>query len=723
MTLSFDYSAWLLLVSLLFAGGLTYWTYRATIPALPGRWRALLGSLRFVSLALICFLLLKPVVRQMTETERPPVLAVLVDGSQSLRVVSGENRDTTTEAVRERLRPVLSSLTDDLPGTARVYAFDQSLRTLSGSPLDSLSFEGTRSDMGTALQEATDALQGENLRGVALVSDGQYNSGRDPARVADRLSVPVHTVTVGDTTRRRDVQVRRVATNDRAYVDTEAPVRVTIGAEEVGNESVTVSLRRSGATLDQSEVPLPPGTAEVAVDLSYRPEQAGLKELTVKVSPVPGEVTTENNVRTATQRVLESRRTVLLLGAAPSPTFSAIRRVLARDANTTVTARVPKRDGSFYGGPLPDTLSRFDVIVCAGFPSAPVPESVVQRTAQVLADETPGVFFLDRQTDLSAWRTHFSDVLPVLPEAGRLSFTEAAVSPLEGERSHPVFQIEGADVSLFKRLPPLAVPTTSWRPSPDATVLAETQRPSVPDASQNDPLLVVRRRAGDRTAAFLGVDTWRWATLPADLATADPLWPGLVSNLLRWVATQSNDRQVRVQPVSAPFKGDEPVAFSGQVYDGSMTPVPNATVDVTITDSTGTEYPHSMEPLGNGQYELSVGTLPEGTYQYEAVADREAGTLGRDKGQFSVGALRLEYQNTRANPVLMRQISSRSGGTAYTPDQAQALPLQLAASESFASTTVTDTTEAELWRTSLFLILLLILLATEWTLRKRFGLA
>ena len=720
MTFSFGYSLWLLALSLLVAGGLTYWTYRTTIPALSAGWRGLLGGLRFASLAILCFLLLEPVVRHLNETEQPPVLAVLVDDSQSMRVVSGGADDTSAQVVRERLRPVLTPLLDETPGTARVFAFDQSLRAVSASPLDSLTFEGARSDVGAALQGVTEALQGENLRGVALVSDGQYNSGRNPARVADRFAVPVHTVTVGDTTRRRDLQVRRLASNDLAYTETEVPVRATLGAEDVSGETVTVSLLQDGTVLDETDVTLPSGTAELSVDLSYRPEQAGLKQLTVRASAVEGESTTRNNVRSLSQRVLENKRRVLLLGAAPSPSYAALRRVLERDANTTVTARVPQKDGSFYGGPLPDTLSQYDVIVSAGFPSAPVPEAAVERVASALDEGTPGLFLLDRQTNLEAWRRHFSAFLPAQPPSGPLRFTEASVTPVDGERTHPVFQIEDADPSLFQRLPPLAVPSAAWTPTPDATVLAEAARPTL---SQNAPLLLVRRRAGQRTAALLGTDTWRWASLSADLAAAEPLWPGLVTNLVRWAATQADDRQVRVQPATATFEGDEPVTFTGQVYDGSMTPVTDATVDVTITDSAGTEYPHTMEPIGNGRYELSVGALPEGTYRYEATARRDDASLGSDRGQFSVGVLRLEYQQTRADPVLMRQIAARSGGRAYTAADAASLPADLASSSSdFTSTVTTETTEAELWRTSLFLIVVLVLLALEWTLRKRFGL-
>ena len=716
MAFSFGYSPWLLGLSLLIAGGLTYWSYRRTIPALAPEWKWTLGTLRFCSLALLCFLLLQPVLRLIDETDEPPVLAVLVDNSESMRVVQGA-ADTSAAVVRERLSSFLGPLQNDLPGTARLFGFD---RGLAEAPLDSLTFDGSRSDVGAALRAVPEALRGQNLRAVALVSDGQYNSGRDPARVADRFSVPIHTITVGDTTRQRDLQVRQVVTNDRAYVDTEVPVRATLQATGLDAARTTITLRRGGTVLDTAQVDLPSGATQVPVDLSFRPDQAGLVRLTVRAAPVPGETITENNEQSVRLRVLENKRQALLLGAAPSPSFGALRRVLSRDANTTVTARVPKMDGSFYGGPLPDSLDRYDVVVLAGFPSAVVPRAAVERVAALIEDGTPALFVLDRQTDVAAWQQHFGGALPATPATTTLSFAEAALAPVEAERNHPILQIEGTDVRLFRRLPPLQVPSTAWTPTPDARVLAQARRPAL---SRTDPALVVRRRAGQRTALLLATGTWRWATLPADLQAADPLWPGLVSNLLRWTTTERNDQPVRVRPSSATFEGDEPVTFSGQVYDESQTPVSQATVDLVVTDSTGTDYPHTMEPLGNGRYTLDVGALPEGTYQYEATARLDNSALGRDRGDFSVGGLRLEYQEPRANPVLMRRIAARSQGRAYAESDAAALAADLAADSSFAARVSVESTEAELWRRSLFLILILSLLAAEWTLRKRFGLS
>ena len=729
MSFSFAYPGWLLALALVAAGGLTYGTYRNTVPALSPPRRALLAGCRFLALALICLLLFQPVAQQVEERERPPLLAVLIDDSESLRVTATQaagaaGRPPADDGLRSAVGAVTDALqTGDLSGEQRAFALADGARAVGtlgeDAPLDSLSFTGPRTNIAAALQQVRDALQDENLQGVALVSDGRYNAGRNPLYVAERFPVPIHTVTVGDTTRQRDVQVRRVTTNDIAYVDTELPVQVGLRSEDAGGETVSVRLRSGGETLDAQDVRLPSGTAEVPVDLAVTPDEAGLQRLTVEVSGVSGEATARNNRRSVSVRVLESKRSVLVLAAAPSPTFAAVRRVLEQNANTEVTARTPRPGGRFLEGPLPEDLSAFDVIVCAGFPSEAVPGSVVDRVATAAENGRPTVFFLDRQTDLTAWRDAFGSVLPVTVDDLRPGFTDAAFRPAPDRRQHPVFDIDGASIDLFNRLPPLETSDTRFQAPPDATVLA---RSTVRDVALNDPLLVLRSRAGQRSAALLGTRTWRWANLPSDLASADPLWPGLVSNLVRWAAVRQDDRPVRVRPVESTFGGGERVEFTGQVYDESLTPVDDASVEVTVTAPDSTQYPYTMEPVGNGRYVLDVGMLPEGTYTYRAAAEQGGASLGTDRGQFSVGPLTLEYRETTADAAFMRQIAARSGGTALSTDQIGDLPNRIAASGTFTPQVVTETREAELWRASAFLAAILALLAAEWTLRKRFGL-
>jgi hypothetical protein len=719
MAFSFGYSPWLLVVSCLVAGGLTYWTYRETIPSLSPVLRGVLGTLRFVALALLCFLLLEPVARQIDQIERPPILAVLVDDSESLRVTLGDEDDSEVapNAVRAAVDQIRAQAED---GEVRLFAFDQETRSLDGS-VDSVRLSGSRTNIAAALQSIGQDLQNANLQGVALLSDGRYNTGRNPLYVADRYPVPIHTVTLGDTTRARDLQVRRVTTNDLAYVDTQLPVRVGLRVQDAAGERVTVSLLRDGERLDSQDLSLPSGTAEIPVELTTPPAQAGLQQYTVTVTELDNEATYRNNTRTVTVRVLESKRSVLLMGGGPSPSVASIRRMLARNSDLVVTPRISQQGGGFYEGSMPEDLSTFDVIVLAGYPGpAAQPQHLQQIADAVTSEDLPLLFLLDRRTDLSQLDQTLGPQLPVTLEQNRSGFSQAVFTPADAQRQHPVLQVENAPLDLFDRLPPLAVSDSRWAATPDATILGTA---TVQNVELEDPMLVVRRRAGTRSAAFLGTGTWRWANLPADLESAQPLWPTLFSNLVRWLAAREADQPVRVRPVESTFGGGERVEFSGQVYDESSTPVNNASVEITVTAPDGTQYPYTMEPVGNGQYELDVGVLPEGTYAYTATASRQGASLGQDQGQFSVGALTMEYRETTADRALMEQIAQRSGGTAHTPSTLDALLQSVTQAASFQPQVVEESAETELWHAWMFLAVILLLLAAEWTLRKRYGLA
>ena len=721
MSVSLGFSPWLLALCVLLAGGITYWSYRTTTPSVSSGRRALMGGLRFLALTLLFFLLFDPILRMLDDQEEPPVLAVLVDNSASMPLIGSTALDTTDTAPEDALRDALTPLDDEsLDGERAFFRFSASARQLDASaPLDSLTFGGARTNISAALEAVQSELRDANLQGIALVSDGQHNAGPNPLRRAERAPVPIHTIVVGDTVQQRDLRVQRVTTNDIGYVDTEQPVEVNIRADGTEGERVTVSLRSDGAELDATEITLPDGDGERTADLQFTPEEEGLQRLVAHVTELEGEVTYENNRRPFSIQVLERKRQILLLGGVPSPDFTATRRLLERDEDTEVDAFVPTPGGTFYQGELPDDFSAFDAVVMAGFPSDNLSSSTLERIAgNIEAEENPLFFVLGPDTDLDALQTHFSDLLPAAPEVVREGSMDAALTPTSQGTRHPIFgDVETAD-EFWSQLPPLRVNESRWAPSPDARVLAT---PEVRGTILDDPLLVIRSRAGQRSAAFLGTRAWRWTNLPADLEDAASLWPSVFQNTLEWVATREDDRLVRVEPTEETFGGAEPVTFTGQVYDESLNPVPDATVDVTVTDSDGTEYPHTMEPTGNGRYTLDVGTLPQDTYTYEVEAERNEAQLGTDQGEFAVEELVREFQDTHADAATMRQIAERSGGQFFTADESGALFAYLDQAESFAPQIVTNEREIELWDRYPFLILVVALLTAEWTLRKRSG--
>ncbi|GIV61809.1 MAG: hypothetical protein KatS3mg044_0675 [Rhodothermaceae bacterium] len=714
MPFSFGLDPWWLVLCLLGAAGLTYWTYRTTVPALPVGRRLVLGGLRFVALAILLFLLFEPVLRRLATREQPPVLAVLLDTSQSLRLAQPDSTATP-----RLIRDVIQRLpTDRVPGEIRFFTFDGDTRPLDDLPRDSLRFDGQRTNISQALAFVRETLDGEHLQGVLLVSDGQYNTGRNPVYVAERYPVPIYTVALGDTTRRRDVQIRRVTTNDIAYAGVTLPLQVGLQVKDFPGERVVVSLFKDGQRLQSVPVTLPEGTAEVPVDLEYTPEGEGLHRLQVTVTHLPGEVTYRNNRETVTIQVLKNRRRLLLLAAPPNPDLAALRQLLDADERLEVAAFVQKAPGQFYEGNLPARLDDVDLIVLAGYPGPGADPVVLQRVAEAAEAGTPLLFLYHGRTDLRLLQTYLGAYLPATPRVIRRGLVEAVPVPTPEGRRHPVLMLPSVSAERMRRLPPLRYSETRWDVSPDARVLLTTE---VRGVALNDPLLLLRRRGRARSAALLGDGTWRWKNLPESLDDLTPVWPGLVDHLIQWVAAREDDRQVRVQPVENIFGGDEPVQLTGQVYDESLNPIDDAAVSVEITAPDGTRFPHSMNALGNGRYLLDLGAMPEGTYRYTATATRDGATLGTDEGSFAVGALALEFKETSANVALLRQIAARSGGRFFLPDDLPALPDSLVASGLFTPLRIEEATEIRLWQRYPFMILVVLLLTTEWFLRKRSG--
>ena len=606
----------------------------------------------------------------------------------------------------------------DLDGAeARLYTFDAEAAPLDG-PADSLRFEGVRTDIAGALQRVEQDLDGQNLGGVFLISDGRYNTGRNPIYLAERYDVPIYTTVVGDTTRQRDVLVARVTTNELAYAGVELPVQVAVRADGYEGERATVSLFERDQRLASQSVTLPEGSVEATVDLSFTPETPGLHRYTVAVSRFDGEATYGNNTESVAVRVLSNRRRVLLLAAAPGPDVSALRQVLETDPNLEVVPFTQKGPGAFYEGSLPTSLEDFDAAILAGFPGRAADRTAVQRVAAAAEGGLPLLFVLTRQTDLPALRAGFGDVLPAVPEVVRTGFTEAALVPTSAGALHPVLNAPTAPPSLLDRLPPVVVSDSRWAASPDARVLATTR---VRGIAFDDPLLLVRQRGRSRSAALLAAGTWRWLNLPADLAAVEDFYPGLVDNLLRWLTTREDDRPVRVRPVQPLLGEGEAVQFTGQVYDESLTPIPDASVEVRVTAPDGSASPFVMRPLGGGRYVLDAGTLPEGDYTFTATAEREGAALGEDRGAFAVGALAVEFRDTQADAALMRGLARRSGGTTVAPEDLPAFPARLAAEGRFEPRVVERETETELWEMAGWLALVIVLLSAEWVLRKRAG--
>ncbi|MCZ6705165.1 MAG: hypothetical protein O6942_04620, partial [Bacteroidetes bacterium] len=323
MNLTFTHSIVLLVIAALFAAAASYWVYRETVPELSSRRRMFLGTLRFLVLFIIFFLLAEPLIRRVSRETENPILAVLIDESQSISLAFTDSSEAGSVGSFDELLSLVKSASAG--ERVQIFGFGRDVRELNS--FDSARSNLSRTNMSKALEHVRSSLENEALGAVLLISDGRHNGGRNPEHVADLYPVSIITMTVGDSTIQKDIRIQQVITNDLSYVGSEVPVRVRVRNEGFDISPIQISLTSGGVSIDSERKRLPLPGSELAVDLTFVPDSVGLFQYRVDISRLDGELTHRNNSESFSLQVLERKRTILLLAGAPSPDVSSTRRL------------------------------------------------------------------------------------------------------------------------------------------------------------------------------------------------------------------------------------------------------------------------------------------------------------------------------------------------------------------------------------------------------------
>ncbi|MDH3252630.1 MAG: VWA domain-containing protein [Ignavibacteria bacterium] len=704
---------------LVIATSLAVLFYRYTLPPVSRRKRVVLSILRSLSLCLLLLLLCEPLLRTIVSRVESPLVAVLIDNSRSMSIVDRTGNRS------DQLRSLLTS--GNLRGQYQTlyYTFGTRLQETTGEALekepltDSLFVDEESTNIAEALESLQEIRDKKNIRAVLIVSDGVYTEGINPVYPAEALGVPVYAVGIGDSLEQRDLVLVRVTTNDLVYAGTEAPVDVTIKSSGYGGERVEVTLSDGRTVLHRTRITLDSGTREYTSRLMYIPDGEGTRKFIVRVSSLPGELTTDNNQSVFFSKVLKSRLRVTMIAGAPSPDVAILKHTLHEDRNLSARSFTQRGPGEFYEGPLSAAaLDSTDCIMTIGFPTVETTPAILNLVRQAALEKNIPLFFvwgasLDGQM--------MSELTPLLPFSIRSVLSTAQYvfpEPLENQAAHPVLGLGDAGrIERWRRLPPIFRTGTIIQAKPDATTLAVSR---IRNVVTQDPLILFRRLNRQKVIAVTGYGLWRWRLMAQGSAETDHMLALFLSNSIRWLTTREDERQVKIVPEKEIVLQGEPVTFSAQVYDAGARPIPDARLTVSVQGG-GRDFDVLLHPRGNGLYDGTLEGLASGDYTFRGTAQIEGADIGTDRGRFVVGERNLEFQETRMNPGLLRQMALRSGGMFFTYGDFSGLDAALKSQPSFTANIVNETTEHELWNWSYMMIAIVILLAVEWFLRKRSG--
>lgn len=714
--LSFTTSAFTIILLLAAAATASYLIYRFTLPPVSVARRLLLTLLRTTALSLLLIFLFEPLFRFVVTSQRQPVVGILVDNSKSMAI-----QDRTGDRHKELRQILFSPQIEGLAsrGEGRYYTFGSTVKAIGPAILDSVPGTEDATDISSALRSLSTDKEQQNIDAALLVTDGSYNLGQNPIYAAEQLGIPVYTIGVGDSSEQKDVLVTRVVANDLVYNETQAPVDVTIKSSGFTDEHVEVTLSEGTRALDRKTVTLSSGTREYRLPLSYTPEGDGLKKYTVRISALPGELTTKNNSKPFYAKVLKSKLRVLIIAGAPSPDLSVIKQTLSEDRNITVHSLTQKLPTGFYEGTLTSQLlDSADCIMFVDFPTSSTSRAPLDLIATPILQRGKPLFFVGgKQVDFGKLQV-FGSIMPFRVQGISTEEEYVFFQPSESQRSNPILSIpQTEDLGAWNKLPPIFKTQTSFAARPEATTLGFSR---VQGVLLKEPLMLTRNLNKQKSFVVLGYGLWRWRLMTQGTPETERLFSTFLVNAIKWLTTRDDSKPVTVATTKESYTQGEQVEFVGQAYDANAEPVDNAQLRVTVRQAEK-EFPTVLRPIGSGRYEGSIDGLGEGDYTFKATALTDGQQLGEDNGRFAVGELNLEFQDTRMNAQLLRQIAKGTGGRYYSSNDLSTLVDDITTQPSFISRKTLHATALELWNWQYSLATLILLFGAEWFIRKRSG--
>jgi len=761
---------WVIPVGAACASELIFWSYRYEREALePKRGRFLLG-LRLGSLAVLVWIFLEPVYSRYEEREIRREVVILIDSSASMNLVDDGQSATRSELAQQALER--SGLLDGLEGKIAVREVRAARRALL-SDADAIEGWDQATDIAGALDEVMEQVPPDQLAGVVLVSDGRHNrpgSIEDAARRYGILDAPIAVIASGSEIPPKDAAIVSVKAPDSVYLGDRVRMAAKLKFDGYRGKRAKVTLFSGDEELESREVAIPQDHHREEVRFRHVPDEGGIGEYRIVVSGLEDERFDNNNDWSFKTVVTDARTNVLIIEGTPRWEFRYLRNLFyGRDQSVHLQsvllepdrivgqqeAKIPASASRPFGDSKATALPaseeewrKFDVIIVGDLEVNALSDEQWEILRLCVTDRAALLVLIagPRSMPHAFSSEAASRLIPVNYAASRRTYfggkEKFNFALTNVGKSHPITaQVEGRvrNEQVWAEFPELRWrhPITGIKDGAEVLLYAENSNKKKPVIRSGDRLnaalaeisnrrareaenaLLVTRQTGNGKVAMLLTDrTWRLRE-----GVGDVFHHRFWGQLVRWGAgpnLRSGTKTARLGTDQLTYTGDDPVSIMARLREKNLAPIRDEELVAEIFregEKVGT-VPLNYRDGSNGIHQAKAGPYREpGNYEIRlsgSELNEELSTNFRVVGSLSA----TELAETTLNLPLLENIARLSGGRILEDGDDNLASLFLSGGE-----TREELRETTLWDRWPLMLLLVILLTTEWVLRRRSGLS
>jgi uncharacterized membrane protein len=734
----------LLLLIVACAAGLAVliWSRLPQAAAKISKWRAgAVWLLQSLLIATVLVLLWQPAITVAELAPQQNVIAVVLDDSRSMAIADsgGDGKQTREAAAQKALEDgVLAGLQKKFQ--IRLYRLDSRV-TRAAAPGE-IQPSAPATHINNGLRQLTSETSDLPIGAIVLLSDGSENSidgsgdlALETINALHNRRIPVHTVGFGKEQLAHDLELSDVRVASRAMADSRIPATVTFHQRGYAGNKALLVIRDGDKTLGSREVTLNTDGATQVETVFFSPGGAGVKSLHFSLGPLAGEENLANNAVTRLLGVTDDKRRILYVEGEPRWEYKFIRRAEDDDKIVQVASMLRTTENKIYRQGISDPkelengfpVRAEDLFAYQGIILGSVEAGYFTPLQQELLREFVdrrggGLLFLGGRFSLAdgGWGgSSLVDLLPtILPHSRTTFHRDPATAELTAAGSDsPITRLmddPAKNTDRWKKLTYLMDYQDAGTAKPGATVLAQLNA-----GARKLPLLVTQNYGRGRTAVMATSGTWRWQmSQPLGDTAHDQFW----QQLLRWLVLESPG-QVVVTTASQTLMDDGQIQLSASVRDKEYTPAADAKVTAHLIGPDGLSAMIDMAPEANnpGVFHAAWTAEKPGSYLAEVTAQRRSQKGAEDLGTGTLPFQRIdgvaESFHTVQNRELLEKLASETGGRYWKPDELTRLPNEISYSD--AGISVRDI--KELWNMPVVFLWLLLLMAAEWLLRRKWG--
>jgi hypothetical protein len=650
-----------------------------------------LAGIRFLSVSLIAFLLLNPLLKYISSNTENPVVIMAFDNSES--IINHPDSVNYRKKLMSLFEDVQKNLGKDIKLQPYLFGNKPVIK-------DKPDFKDKQTDISSLFSEIQNVYSGSNVGGMILVSDGIYNKGSNPVYASGRLKFPVFTLGLGDTITKKDLKVSNIRTNSIAYLNNTFPAIIDIEADKCLGQSYNLTVYEGKNKVFESRYNADKNADFKSVSIDLEAAKPGVIHYTAVLSQLEGEVTWINNRRDFFIEVIDARQKVLIAAKSPHPDLSALKQAIESNKNYQVTIDVS-------GNPSLEKSSESDVVILHQLPAANHHFTFIEG---LKAKKTPLLFILGRQTNLSLFN-NLNVGLTYNATGGGHNQTTGIINP-----EFNLFENSDAVKSNVPNFPPFTVAFGTFGYKDKSQVMVFQQIGSV---NTEQPLIYFNDDASNRFGFFTGEGFWRWRLIDFERNNNQDVTNDLVCKSIQYLVARNDKRKLRVYPSENTFYENEMVVFNAEFYNQSYEMVNKPELKMTLTNEQGKNFTYIFSRTENA-YKLDVGILPAGNYNYKAKVV-SGGNNESSSGMIIIKPLQLEYTETKANHDLLKQLSQNTGGKFLSFAQSDQISELILKMESIKPVIYEQKDYKDLINQKWVFFLILLLISTEWFIRKRSG--